>query len=415
MSLARYLEFDAAPFLPAGRFPVAVARAVKAQERVFLSGSGAVRSDGSIAGLGDPAAQAEAALDNIEAALAAAGGSLADITKLTTSIVDPAHRKAVYEVIGRRLRDVYPVSTGLVVAGLPMVEQIVQIDADAVIGSPARRIRTFEMKDWFNQDIAWQGAMVAAGERELFVRGQVGSALDGSQMTGLGRRPEDAAAQAELALTNLATLLAEAGSSLEEICKITVYISDRAYRLAVYPVIGRHLRAIHPVSTGIITTGFARPEILFEIDALALRGKGRPHERFRRYHSSKAKYGFSHQSLDCDLCMVVRAGGRVILRGQTGVDLNEVRHGAGDVVAQSEQAMDNVEVLLGDAGAALSDVTKATLFVTDRAHLAGATEVVLHRLKGVRPAFSALVVKGLASPELLMEVDITADLADRAP
>ena len=61
-------------------------------------------------------------------------------------------------------------------------------------------------------------------------------------MAGPGRRPEDAAAQADLALTNLATLLREAGSDMDDVCKITVYISDRAYRGAVYPVIGRHFR-----------------------------------------------------------------------------------------------------------------------------------------------------------------------------
>jgi len=121
------------------------------------------------------------------------------------------------------------------------------------------------------------------------------------------------------------------------------------------------------------------------------------------------------------LAAIAKGSRRAKTRSGSGLDLftrSQMMLAKGrnlDVVAQSEQAMDNVEVLLGDAGAALSDVTKATLFVTDRAHLAGATEVVLHRLKGVRPAFSALVVKGLASPELLMEVDITADLADRAP
>ena len=143
------------------------------------------------------------------------------------------------------------------------------------------------MKDWFDQDIAWQGAMVAAGDTELFVRGQTGSALDGGFMAGPGRRPEDAAAQADLALSNLATLLNEAGSDMDEVCKITVYISDRAYRGAVYPVIGRHFRGIHPVSTGIIVSGFARPEILFEIDAHVLRKHGGPHQRFRRYHSKR--------------------------------------------------------------------------------------------------------------------------------
>ena len=35
---------------------------------------------------------------------------------------------------------------------------------------------------------------------------------------------------------------------------------------------------------------------------------------------------------------------------------------------------------------------------------------MLRRLRDATPAFSAMIVKGLASPELLMEVDITADL-----
>ena len=38
----------------------------------------------------------------------------------------------------------------------------------------------------------------------------------------------------------------------------------------------------------------------------------------------------------------------------------------------------------------------------------GVSEVVLDRLEGVTPAFSVIIIKGLASPELLMEVDITA-------
>jgi enamine deaminase RidA (YjgF/YER057c/UK114 family) len=414
MPIERFLPFDAAPFVPGGRLPTPIAGAVRAGERIFLSGRGALRPDGSVAGLGDAAAQTEAAIDSIETALIAAGGSLSGITKLTTCIVDPAHRKLVYEVIGRRLKDVFPVSTGLVVSGLPLAEQMVQIDAEAVIGATPRRIRTFDMKNWFGQSISWQGAMVAVSDKELFVRGQTGSALDGQHMAGLGRTPQDAAEQADLALRNLATLLAEAGSSLDEVCKVTVYINDRAYRTAVYPMIGKHLRGVSPVSTGIITTGFARPEILFEIDAQVLRKQGGPHERFRRYHSSTVKYGSEAQSLDCDFCMTARAGSRVILRGQTGGDLSGGMHGIGDAAAQSEQAMNNVEILLGDAGAKLADVTKATLYVTDRAFLADATQVVTRRLNGVIPAFSAIVIKGLASPELLMEVDITADLGGSA-
>jgi hypothetical protein len=48
--------------------------------------------------------------------------------------------------------------------------------------------------------------------------------------------------------------------------------------------------------------------------------------------------------------------------------------------------------------------------VTDRAFLDPTNAIVLRRLSGVRPAFNAVIVKGLASPELLMEVDVTAVL-----
>ncbi len=364
---------------------------------------------GGVVALGDAAGQTDAAIDRIEAALTATGGSLKDITKLTTCLIDRDHRKAVYEVIGRRLQGVFPVSTGLVVAGLPRPELMVQIDAEAVIGAPVKRHRSFELKDWFSQNIAWQGAMVAAGPAEIFIRGQTGASLDGKTMVGLGRGPKDAAAQAELALANLAQLLGEAGSGMDDVCKITVHINDRAYRTAVYPMIGKAFRGVHPVSTGLITPAFARPEILFEIDVQAARKvAGKPHRRVRPYHSGQVRYGTQKQALDCDFCMAVRAGDVVTLRGQTGHGLDDVMYGAGDASAQAHKAMENVATLLGEAGAAMRDVVKATVYVTDRAFLAGVCDAVLAQLGGVLPAFSAVVIKGLASPELLMEVDVTA-------
>ena len=416
MSPRRFLMRQRAAYRPGTDTPAPYAQAVRAGERIYLSAQSAAEADGLVAVLGDAAAQTNAAMDQLETALSAAGGSLKVITKLTTSIVDRAHRRDVYAAIRRRLPDVYPVSTGLIVAGLPAPELMVQIDAEALAPPPAasavKRYRTYDYPDWHGQNFSWQGSMVAAGGSELFIRGQTGSTFDGRSV-GPGRRPQDAAAQADLALTNLATLLQEAGSGLDDVAKITVYIPDRAYRTAVYPMIGKHFRDIHPVSTGIIVQAFARSEILFEIDVHTfVKVAGQPHSRLRKYQSKNARYGTEQQLLACQFCMAVRAGDRVVLRGQTGVDLDEVLHGPGDAVAQAEQAMDNVAVLLGEAGARLSDVVKATVFVTDRAFLAGVCDVVLGRLSGVNPAFSALIVKGLASPELLMEVDITAVIAD---
>lgn len=387
MTLQRLIVTELPQYL-ASRDRASVAAAVVASGRIFLSGRNALNAEGKVAGLGDPAAQTNAALDHIEAALSAAGGSFKHITKLTVCVVDRDHCKAIHEIISRRLSGVSLASTTLVTAGLALPEMMVQIDAEAAIPQPG------------------------ASEQEIFVRARTESAPDGS--LGLGRRLQDAAAQAELALSNLALLLQEAGSGMDDVCKITVYISDRAYRPAVYPVIGKHFRGIHPVSTGIIIEAFARPEVLFEIDAQVVpKRSGVPHTRLRPYHSNVARYGTEQQPLDCDFCMAACARPYVFLRGQTGVDLDEVLHGQGDAVAQAGQAMDNVAILLAEAGARLSDVVKVTVFVTDRAFLTGVSELILHRFAGVAPAFTVMIVKGLASPELLMEVDVTAIIPDQ--
>jgi enamine deaminase RidA (YjgF/YER057c/UK114 family) len=346
-----------------------VAGAVRAGSRVYL---------GAAAGTGDAVAQTDGAMDAIEAALRAVDSRLSDIAQLRVALIDRAHLPDILATIARRLpHDRAPAIGTVVFAGLPMAEQVVQITADAVV------------------------AAENAPPREVFTE-------EASSTAGRGRAPEDAAEQADRALSNLAMQLAIGGSSLLDVCKITVQITDRAHRNAVYNVIGKHFRGIHPVSTGLIVTALSRPDSLVAIDTHVLRG---PHERVRKYHSNAVRYGLSQQALDCDFCMAVRTGSHVVLRGQTGTDLSEAMHGLGDAAAQAEQAMENVGLLLAEAGAALSDVTRATVFVTDRAYLAPVTDVVLRHLDGVMPTFRAVIVKGLASPDLLMEVDITAEIA----
>ncbi|MDH3600836.1 MAG: RidA family protein [Candidatus Tectomicrobia bacterium] len=105
---------------------------------------------------------------------------------------------------------------------------------------------------------------VCAGDR-IYLRGQTGSTLDG-EFVGYG----DAAAQATQAMANIKTLLEEAGSGLDDICKITTYLADRADRESVYQVVGQALRGVFPVGTGLIVDGFANPRILVEIDVEAV-------------------------------------------------------------------------------------------------------------------------------------------------
>lgn len=131
-----------------------------------------------------------------------------------------------------------------------------------------RRIRPFNTKDTYPEqalDNDLCQAVVAKGSM-VFVRGQIGQDLDTSESVAIG----DAGAQAEKAMANIAMLLEEAGSRLEHVCKVTIYLVDPRYREAVYRTVGRWLKGVHPVSTGLVVSALARPEWLVEIDAVAV-------------------------------------------------------------------------------------------------------------------------------------------------
>jgi enamine deaminase RidA (YjgF/YER057c/UK114 family) len=130
------------------------------------------------------------------------------------------------------------------------------------------RLRKFNTKDTYPEqklDNDLCQTVVATGTL-VFVRGQIGQDLDTRESVAIG----DAAGQAEKAMANIKMLLEEAGSSLDHICKITIYIIDPRYREAVYRTVGKWLKGVYPVSTGIVVAGLGRPEWLVEVDAIAV-------------------------------------------------------------------------------------------------------------------------------------------------
>lgn len=130
------------------------------------------------------------------------------------------------------------------------------------------RIRKFNTKDTYPEqklDNDLCQVVVARGTM-VFVRGQIGQDIDSGQSVCIG----DAAGQTDQAMANIETLLKEAGSSLDHICKITIYITDPRYREAVYRSVGKALKGVFPVSTGIVVSALARPEWLVEVDAIAV-------------------------------------------------------------------------------------------------------------------------------------------------
>lgn len=129
------------------------------------------------------------------------------------------------------------------------------------------------------------------------------------------------------------------------------------------------------------------------------------HIRLRKFNTRDT---YADQSLDNDLCQIVKAGNLIFLRGQVGSDFEGNVIGIGDPAAQTEQAMRNVKQLLEEAGACLDDICKITVYVTDRAYRDEVYQVIGRWLKGVYPVSTGLIVQGLAKPEWVMEIDVMA-------
>jgi enamine deaminase RidA (YjgF/YER057c/UK114 family) len=85
----------------------------------------------------------------------------------------------------------------------------------------------------------------------------------------------DAGKQAEKTMQNIKLLMEEAGGRMEHICRIVVYLTDIRYREAVYREMGKWLKGVHPVSTGLVVPALARPEWVVEIEVTAVIPDGR--------------------------------------------------------------------------------------------------------------------------------------------
>jgi enamine deaminase RidA (YjgF/YER057c/UK114 family) len=135
------------------------------------------------------------------------------------------------------------------------------------------------------------------------------------------------------------------------------------------------------------------------------------HTRIRKFNTRDT---YPEQKLDNDLCQtVVARGSMVFVRGQVGQDLDTaVNVGVGDAAAQAEQAMKNIEKLLGEAGAKLEHICKITIYLTDPRFREAVYRTVGSRLQGVFPVSTGIVVAGLARPEWLVELDVIAVIPD---
>ena len=82
--------------------------------------------------------------------------------------------------------------------------------------------------------------------------------------------------------------------------------------------------------------------------------------------------------------------------------------GKGDMKAQTQQVFENIATVLGRAGSSLADIVKITVFTTDISRLGDTHEVRAEVLPDPPPASTAVEIKALVFPELLVEIEAVA-------
>ena len=130
------------------------------------------------------------------------------------------------------------------------------------------RIRKFNTKETYPEqklDNDLSQAVVAKGTN-VFLRGQVSQDLETRETLYVG----DPKLQTRKTMENIDLLLKEAGSCMDHICRIVVYLVDIRYREEVYQEMGKWLKGVHPCSTGLVVPALARPDWLVEIEVTAV-------------------------------------------------------------------------------------------------------------------------------------------------
>lgn len=111
----------------------------------------------------------------------------------------------------------------------------------------------------------------------------------------------------------------------------------------------------------------------------------------------ESRIGYSRAVVDGDM---------VYVSGTTGYDYATMTMPT-DAAAQARNALATVSKALDDAGSSIKDVVRVRYYITDMAHYDALVEVAGETFADIRPA-ATMVVCGLTTPEMKLEIEVTA-------
>ena len=241
----------------------AYSRAVRVGNRVFISGSTALNDKGDVTHPGDLEGQARDTYAVILDALEQAGGSLGDLVYTKTFVTDMAQASGQMTAKLAALGDVRPSATLIGIPALIAPDMLVEIEAEAIIGAAATRQDIYTGDE--NEKARGYARAVAVGD-VVHVSGC--TSMDGA---GHVQAAGDWAAQYDLCHEAVASALAQAGATLDDVVRRRIFTVAAAEQNRPYGEGPAWFSDSRPVSMGCRIAGLALPDMLVEVDAWAVK------------------------------------------------------------------------------------------------------------------------------------------------
>jgi len=366
-------------------------RAVRVGDMVLQSGTTAIDRQGNVRGVDDVAKQVDTIMAIAEWSVGKAGGRLADVVRSRIYVTDIQIGDRAARTLARYLRDARPAATLVEVNGLARPEQLVEIELDLVDGAGAsgRRIssgRAIEEEYAYSRALRVGDRVFVSGTTALSARGVV---------EGKG----DLYRQTRSTMDTIFSALAQAGAAREDIVYTKTFLTDLAHSADYTRAWLEALGEVRPTSTLLGIPALVLPEMLIEIEAEAVIGAAKTRRDIYTQQQREKPRGYAR---------AVEVGDWIWVSGCTSMNAAGEPQAAGDWAAQSDLSVGTAQWALAQAGASLDDVVRRRTFTVEG--------VRQNRPHGEGPAWFAKScpsslgcrIAGLARPELVVEVEVTA-------